>query len=164
MPYSAYHSLTIEQIMAKVEKAYDREGARLCLRAHDFAARVHADQKRKSGEPYIIHPEYVASILTEIMIDPPTIAAGFLHDTVEDCEGVTVEMIEADFGEEVARLVDGVTKLQRLNFADREEQQAESLRKMIRTAYYLLYYITFIMSFQPSFRCVELQFVELQLM
>ena len=64
MPYSAYHSLTIEQIMAKVEKAYDREGALLCLRAHDFAARVHADQKRKSGEPYIIHPEYVASILT----------------------------------------------------------------------------------------------------
>ena len=131
MPYSAYESLTIDQIAARVEKSYDHEGALLCRKAYDFAARVHADQKRKSGEPYIIHPVYVASILTEIMIDPPTIAAGFLHDTVEDCPDVTLETIEKEFSPEIAQLVDGVTKLGRLNFTDREEQQAESLRKMI---------------------------------
>ena len=74
---------------------------------------------------------YVASILTELMIDPPTIAASLLHDTVEDCEGVTLQGLQNEFGEEVARLVDGVTKLEKLDFADREERQAESLRKMI---------------------------------
>ena len=73
----------------------------------------------------------MASILTELMIDAPTIAAGLLHDTVEDCEGITLETIQQEFGTEVARLVDGVTKLNKLDFADREEAQAESLRKMI---------------------------------
>ncbi len=131
MSYTVYKSLTIEEIMARVEKAYDQAGAQLCQRAYEFACRVHASQKRKSGEPYIIHPVYVASILTEIMIDPPTIAAGFLHDTVEDCPDVTLSTIETEFGEEIAQLVDGVTKLGKLNFTDREEQQAESLRKMI---------------------------------
>ena len=131
MPYTAYQELSIEEIMARVEKAYDHEGALLCKHAYDFAAKAHADQKRKSGEPYIIHPVYVASILTEIMIDPPTIAAGFLHDTVEDCPDVTLETLEKEFSPEIAQLVDGVTKLGRLNFTDREEQQAESLRKMI---------------------------------
>ena len=73
----------------------------------------------------------MASILTELMIDAPTIAAGLLHDTVEDCENITLETIQREFGQEVARLVDGVTKLNKLDFADREEAQAESLRKMI---------------------------------
>ncbi len=131
MAYTAYEPLTIEEIMNRVEKTYDREGAELCRRAYDFACTAHAGQMRKSGEPYIIHPVYVASILTEIMIDPPTIAAGFLHDTVEDCDSVTLDTIREAFGDEIAQLVDGVTKLGRLNFSDREEQQAESLRKMI---------------------------------
>ena len=131
MAYTAYESLSIEEIKARVQKAYDVQGADLVGRAYDFAAKAHADQKRKSGEPYIVHPLYVASILTEIMIDPPAIAAGLLHDTVEDCESVTLQNIQTEFGDEVARLVDGVTKLGRLEFADREEQQAESLRKMI---------------------------------
>ncbi len=131
MAYTAYESLSIEEIKARVQKAYDAQGADLVGRAYDFAAKAHADQKRKSGEPYIVHPLYVASILTEIMIDPPAIAAGLLHDTVEDCESVTLQNIQTEFGDEVARLVDGVTKLGRLEFADREEQQAESLRKMI---------------------------------
>ena len=130
MAYSAFECLTLEQLVERVENGYTG-GGKLITKAYDFAEKAHSGQKRKSGEPYIIHPLFVASIITELMIDPPTIAAAILHDTVEDCEGVTVEMIEADFGEEVARLVDGVTKLQRLNFADREEQQAESLRKMI---------------------------------
>ena len=131
MAYTAYNKLTIEEIMSKVEKTYDHEGAELCRRAYDFAQKAHEGQVRKSGEPYIIHPIYVASILTEIMIDPPTIAAGFLHDTVEDCESVTLDTLRDTFGDEIAQLVDGVTKLGRLNFIDREEQQAESLRKMI---------------------------------
>ena len=131
MAYTAYEPLTIDEIMARVEKTYDHEGAELCRRAYEFANEAHQGQMRKSGEPYIIHPVYVASILTEIMIDPPTIAAGFLHDTVEDCENVSLDTIRENFGDEIAQLVDGVTKLGRLNFSDREEQQAESLRKMI---------------------------------
>lgn len=131
MAYSVYESLSIEEIVARVERAYDAAGAALVQRAYDFSEKAHAGQTRKSGEPYIVHPLYVASILTEIMIDPPTIAAGFLHDTVEDCETITLQNIQTEFGDEVANLVDGVTKLGRLEFADREEQQAESLRKMI---------------------------------
>lgn len=131
MAYSAYEALTIEEIAARVERKYDKAGAELVTRACRFATTAHANQTRRSGEPYIVHPMYVASILTEIMIDPPAIAAGFLHDTVEDCETVTLQNIQTEFGEEVANLVDGVTKLGRLEFADREEQQAESLRKMI---------------------------------
>ncbi len=130
MAYSAYECLTPEQLCARVEKSSPGSGE-LIRRAYDFAARVHAEQKRKSGEPYIIHPLFVASIVAELMIDPPSIAAALLHDTVEDCPEVTLEGLEKEFGEEIARMVDGVTKLGRLNFADREEQQAESLRKMI---------------------------------
>lgn len=131
MSYTAYEALTIEEIEQRVAKAYDRAGAELVRRAYEFAAKAHEGQKRKSGEPYIIHPLYVASILTEIMIDPPTIAAAFMHDTVEDCEGVTLQTLQNEFGAEIAQMVDGVTKLGKLAFADREEQQAESLRKMI---------------------------------
>ncbi len=131
MAYTAYEPLTIEEIMTRVAKTYDQDGAELCRRAYEFAVKAHQGQMRKSGEPYIIHPVYVASILTEIMIDPPTIAAGFLHDTVEDCEGITLETLSETFNSEIAQLVDGVTKLGKLNFSDREEQQAESLRKMI---------------------------------
>ena len=132
MAYSAFECMTLEQILEKVRSYDDSEaGCELIAHAYHFAEKAHAGQKRKSGEPYIVHPVYVASILTELMIDPPTIAAALLHDTVEDCEEISLQDIETEFGEEVARLVDGVTKLARLNFADREEQQAESLRKMI---------------------------------
>lgn len=132
MAYTAYECLTLEEILARVKK-YDPDGkgCDLIERACHFAEKAHEDQRRKSGEPYIVHPMYVASILTELMIDPPTIAASLLHDTVEDCEGVTLQGLQSEFGEEVARLVDGVTKLEKLDFADREERQAESLRKMI---------------------------------
>ncbi|MBR6706302.1 MAG: bifunctional (p)ppGpp synthetase/guanosine-3',5'-bis(diphosphate) 3'-pyrophosphohydrolase [Clostridia bacterium] len=122
--------LSPEELSAKSEKSVPGSGE-LIRKAYEFAAKAHADQKRKSGEPYIEHPRCVASIVSELMIDPPSIAAAFLHDTLEDCEDVTLELLEKEFGEEVARMVDGVTKLGRLNFADREEQQAESLRKMI---------------------------------
>ena len=114
--------LTPEELCAKAEKSVPGSGE-LIRKAYEFAARAHADQKRKSGEPYIEHPRCVASIVSELMIDPPSIAAAYLHDTLEDCEDVTLEILEKEFGEEVARMVDGVTKLGRLNFADREEQQ-----------------------------------------
>lgn len=132
MPHTAYECMTAEQIFARVQKYYpEGDDHQLVEKAWRFAENAHAGQKRKSGDEYITHPLYVASILTEIMIDPPTIAAAFLHDTVEDCEGVTLQMLETEFGEEIAHLVDGVTKLGKLDFADREERQAESLRKMI---------------------------------
>lgn len=132
MAYSAYECLTLEQILEKVSKHDpDGTGRALIEKAWHFAEDAHAGQKRKSGEPYIIHPTYVASIITELMAEPTTIAASLLHDTVEDCENVSLSLIQQEFGEEVARLVDGVTKLKKLDFSDREEQQAESLRKMI---------------------------------
>ncbi len=123
--------MTLEQMLERVKK-YDagENSCDLIARAWRFAEKAHEGQKRQSGEPYFLHPNYVASILTELMIDPPTIAASLLHDTVEDCEGVTREVIAEQFGEEVAQLVDGVTKLDKMDFADREERQAESLRKM----------------------------------
>ena len=132
MAYTAYECLTLDQMLERVKKYDDsKDGCDLIRRAGHFAEKAHEGQFRKSGEPYIVHPMFVASILVELMIDPPTIAAALLHDTVEDCDNVTLSMIQEQFGEEVARLVDGVTKLSKLDFADREEQQAESLRKMI---------------------------------
>ena len=131
MGYTAYEAMPLGQMLARVQKYNPGDGYKLVEKAYTFAEEAHAGQKRKSGEPYFIHPCFVASILTELMIDPPTIAAGLLHDTVEDCENITLDTLRREFGEEVARLVDGVTKLDKLDFADKEEAQAESLRKMI---------------------------------
>ena len=109
MAYSAYECMTLEQMLERVKK-YDagENSCDLIARAWRFAEKAHEGQKRQSGEPYFLHPNYVASILTELMIDPPTIAASLLHDTVEDCENITMDTIRQEFGEEVARLVDGV--------------------------------------------------------
>ncbi len=90
----------------------------------------HAGQRRKSGKPYFTHPYRVADILADLMLDATTVAAGLLHDTVEDCEDCDLHTIETLFSAEIAQLVDGVTKLNRLDLSSREEQQAESLRKM----------------------------------
>ena len=131
MTYTVYEAMPLEAMMARVQKYHPGDGAELVRKAYLFAEDAHKDQKRKSGEPYFIHPCFVASILTELMIDPPTIAAGLLHDTVEDVKTVTLDTLRREFGDEVAWLVDGVTKLDKLDFADKEEAQAESLRKMI---------------------------------
>ena len=98
-------------------------------KAYNFASHAHAGQ-RKSASPYFTHPYRVADILADMMMDAPTIAAGLLHDCVEDCESIDQATIEKEFGQEVALLVDGVTKLSRLDLTSREEQQAESLRKI----------------------------------
>ncbi len=132
LTYITNECMPLEKMLARVEKHHPGgNSVQLVKKAYEFAEGVHAGQVRKSGEPYFIHPVSVASILTDLMIDATTIAAGFLHDTVEDCPDVTLETIRTEFGDEVAQLVDGVTKLDKLDFTNREEQQAESLRKMI---------------------------------
>ncbi len=131
MAFTSYEAMPLDQMLNRIQKYHPGEGYKLVEKAWNFASKAHEGQFRKSGEPYFTHPSLVASILTELMIDPPTIAAGLLHDTVEDCEGITLDTIREEFGSEVADLVDGVTKLNKLDFANREEAQAESLRKMI---------------------------------
>lgn len=108
--------LTPKQV-AKVQKAYD------------LAARVHADQKRRSGEPYIIHPTQVAYILAQMKMDEETLCAAFLHDTVEDTD-TTLDQLKELFGAKVAMLVDGVTKLGKIEYISKEERQIENYRKM----------------------------------
>ncbi len=101
----------------------------LLRRAWEFAAQAHAGQQRISGKPYIEHPLAVGGLLAELQLDLPTVAAGLLHDVVEDC-AVTSQEVQERFGGEVAGLVEGVTKLGRLSFRSREEEQGENLRKM----------------------------------
>ncbi|MFM8862817.1 MAG: RelA/SpoT family protein, partial [Acidimicrobiia bacterium] len=100
------------------------------LRAYEVAARAHEGQVRKSGEPYVTHPVAVAKVCAELGLDDTTIIAALLHDAVEDTR-LTLEDLERDFGAEVARIVDGVTKLDRLKFDSKEAQQAATVRKML---------------------------------
>ena len=122
---------SLEELIQIMTKYHPESNTGMVEKAYHFAEQAHAEQKRKSGEPYFVHPRTVAGILANLMLDAPTIAAGLLHDTVEDCDDVTLEVIEKEFGQEVALLVDGVTKLKRLDFTSKAEQQAESIRKMI---------------------------------
>ena len=131
LTYISNECMSLEKMIARVKKHHPGDSYKLVKKAYEFAENAHKGQIRKSGEPYFNHPVAVASILTDLMIDAQTIAAGFLHDTVEDCEGITTSCIEAEFGTEVAQLVDGVTKLEKIDFSNREEQKAESIRKMI---------------------------------
>ncbi|MDZ5470855.1 bifunctional (p)ppGpp synthetase/guanosine-3',5'-bis(diphosphate) 3'-pyrophosphohydrolase (plasmid) [Bacillus sp. 31A1R] len=121
--------LTAEQVIDRTKKYLNDENANFVRRAYEFAKHSHREQYRKSGEPYIIHPIQVAGILADLEMDPSTVAAGFLHDVVEDTD-VTLKDIEDAFGKEVAMLVDGVTKLGKIKYKSQEEQQAENHRKM----------------------------------
>lgn len=119
-----------QQLLDTMEKIYNKDDIECVKKAYDVAYKAHDGQKRKSGEPYIIHPICVAIILAELELDKETIMAGLLHDVVEDTE-VTHDDIVEQFGEEVASLVDGVTKLGQLSYSkDKIEVQAENLRKM----------------------------------
>ena len=123
----------MDKLLAICEKKYEPEKVELVKKAIDFAKKVHADQKRESGEPYYIHPEAVALILTELQMDADTVIAGLLHDTVEDGDGITVEMIAEMFGDDIASMVSAVTKLTKSNLSNmlnREDRQAENLRRM----------------------------------
>ena len=95
--------------------------------------KVHKEQKRESGEPYFVHPEAVADMVMDMGMDANCVIAAMLHDTVEDGEGVTIETIEKEFGTEVAKLVDGVTKLTvsgKQTYLAKKQEQAENLRKL----------------------------------
>ena len=120
----------IEGIVETI-KAYNPEADVAVLRrAYEFAASIHQGQARRSGDPYLSHPMEVAAILTELKMDVRSIAAGFLHDAIEDTQ-TTMKEIRTVFGDEIADLVDGVTKLSKLPFSTREDRQAESFRKML---------------------------------
>ncbi len=102
----------------------------LVRKAYEFSQEHHSGQTRASGEPYLVHPLGVALVLAEMKMDPVAVAAGLLHDSVEDTS-VTIVDIRKEFGEQVAHIVEGVTKISQIDFATREEQQAENLRKMM---------------------------------
>jgi len=122
--------LHFEDIAAKVQAYRPGEDLSPLRRAYDFCALRHSEQKRLSGEPFISHPLEVVQILAEMKLDLVCLTAGMLHDVVEDT-GTTSQAIEREFGAEVARIVDGVTKIGRIRFMSREEQQAENFRKMV---------------------------------
>ncbi|TCJ16701.1 bifunctional (p)ppGpp synthetase/guanosine-3',5'-bis(diphosphate) 3'-pyrophosphohydrolase [Rubrobacter taiwanensis] len=123
-------AVTISSLLEKIA-SYDPEAdEELIANAYRVAHRAHTGQVRKSGEPFIYHPLCTADILANLKLDSTTIAAALLHDVIEDT-GVTREELEEEFGEEIALIVDGVTKLKRLPSGNLEEAQAESLRKMI---------------------------------
>lgn len=122
--------IRIQEILDKVAANNQNADLELIQKAYVFAATAHAGQTRLSGEPYLSHPLAVADTLAEMGFDEPTVAAGLLHDTVEDTKA-TIEEIDENFGEEVADIVDGVTKISMIPFENKEEAQAENIRKMI---------------------------------
>ncbi len=120
----------LQQLLETLEGFMPAEQIELVLKAYEFGAKAHQGQTRRSGEPYISHPVAVAQILADMGMDGPTIAAAILHDVVEDTETNVEELTEL-FGGEIASLVDGVSKLDQIEFNSRAEAQAESFRKMM---------------------------------
>ncbi|MGE0546881.1 MAG: bifunctional (p)ppGpp synthetase/guanosine-3',5'-bis(diphosphate) 3'-pyrophosphohydrolase [Kofleriaceae bacterium] len=120
----------IDQILSDLAGYYPSADIPLVRRAYQFAAHAHDGQTRKSGDPYVTHPLAVAQIIAELKLDVASVCAGLLHDCVEDTTA-TVEQLGELFGKEIAFLVEGVTKLGKLPYSTREEQQAENFRKML---------------------------------
>jgi GTP pyrophosphokinase len=123
-------NLRFEEMLRRVQTNRPSEDVLLIRRAWDFCIQHHLDQRRASGEPYIIHPLKVAEILTEMKMDSTAISAGLLHDAVEDTPATTEE-IAVTFSDQVAHIVEGVTKIDKIQFANREDRQAENVRKML---------------------------------
>ncbi len=117
-------------LLKKVRANRPNDDLEIIRKAYDYSLRNHTGQTRATGEPYLIHPLEVSIVLAEMKLDPTAIAAGLLHDAVEDTS-VTIEDIEREFGEQVAHIVEGVTKISKLEFASKEERQAENVRKMV---------------------------------
>ncbi|MDE3019162.1 MAG: bifunctional (p)ppGpp synthetase/guanosine-3',5'-bis(diphosphate) 3'-pyrophosphohydrolase [Nitrospirota bacterium] len=120
----------LDQLITKVRTYNPEADVDLVSRAYAFSAKAHEGQTRRSGEPYLQHPLAVAGVLTSLRSDVPAIVAGLLHDTLEDTL-TTPEVLEQEFGKDIARLVDGVTKIGKIQFRNHEEKQAENFRKMV---------------------------------
>ncbi|MFL6307556.1 MAG: RelA/SpoT family protein [Candidatus Sulfotelmatobacter sp.] len=118
------------ELMKRMQENRPHDDLSIVKKAYDFSLKHHEGQSRASGEPYLVHPLEVALVLAEMKMDPVAIAAGLLHDSVEDTS-VTIVDIRKEFGEQVAHIVEGVTKISKIEFATREEQQAENIRKMM---------------------------------
>ena len=119
-----------EALLRRVQANRPNEDVTLIRKAWEFCVKHHEGQMRASGEPYIIHPLEVAEVLAEMKMDASSIAAGLLHDSVEDTPA-TNEEISTEFGDQVAHIVEGVTKIDKIQFANREDRQAENVRKML---------------------------------
>ncbi|HTQ25094.1 MAG TPA: bifunctional (p)ppGpp synthetase/guanosine-3',5'-bis(diphosphate) 3'-pyrophosphohydrolase [Candidatus Binataceae bacterium] len=120
----------LEQLLKRVQAYNPQADLQLIRRAYEYSARMHAEQKRESGEPYVTHPLNVALIIAQLKLDLPSIITGLLHDVVEDTMASLDEVREL-FGGEVATLVDGATKVSKIAFSSRAEKQAENFRKMV---------------------------------
>src|SRR4051794_10249169 len=118
------------ELLATIGKNRPSDDIEVIRKAWDFCVQHHSGQLRASGEPYVLHPLEVAQVLAEMKLDSTAIAAGLLHDAVEDTP-VTTEDITEQFGEQVAHIVEGVTKIDKIQFANREDRQAENVRKML---------------------------------
>ena len=118
------------ELLATVRANRPSDDTEIIRKAWDFCVEHHKGQLRASGEPYVLHPLEVAQVLAEMKLDSTAIAAGLLHDAVEDTP-VTTEDITEQFGEQVAHIVEGVTKIDKIEFANREDRQAENVRKML---------------------------------
>src|SRR5216684_3889084 len=118
------------ELMKRMQENRPQDDLSIVKNAYDFSLKHHEGQSRASGEPYLVHPLEVALVLAEMKMDGVAVAAGLLHDSVEDTS-VTIVDIRKEFGEQVAHIVEGVTKISKIDFASREEQQAENLRKMM---------------------------------
>ena len=122
--------LQAEQLIERIRTYQPSVDSDLIQRAYDYSFRMHAGQIRKSGQPYVTHPVSVAGIIADLRLDAASVCAGLLHDVVEDTLATTDD-ITKEFGTEVAELVDGVTKLSKINFTSKEDRQAENFRKMV---------------------------------
>src|SRR5438270_3407195 len=118
------------ELMRRMQENRPQDDLSIIKNAYDFSLKHHEGQTRASGEPYLVHPLEVALVLADMKMDPISIAAGLLHDSVEDTS-VTIVDIRKEFGEQVAHIVEGVTKISKIDFVTQEEQQAENLRKMM---------------------------------
>lgn len=122
--------ITIEEIKTEIISYNPRADIAAIDKAYEYSSRAHAGQMRKSGDPYLIHPVEVAKIITQLKMDTASVVAAILHDTIEDTS-TTKKDIEKEFGNDVAEIVDGVTKIGKLQFRSLEDRQAENYRKMI---------------------------------
>ena len=122
-----------QELVDRIKSYQNNFDSDLVLRAYDFSLNAHSNQSRSSGDPYFSHPLAVAEILASFKLDPASIITALLHDTVEDTEA-TLEDIEKNFGEEISRLVDGVTKLTKIEFKADNVRQVENFRKLFTTA------------------------------